>query len=240
MIIGIVAVSLIVVVLVAGFVMNRIENAAPVSDHPTSVSSTSTVSDGVVTATGSPVAVGGNSGTSVPTIDLYEDGLCPACQQFESQFGQQVMKAVDEGKLTVNYHFLNFLDQKSASRDYSTRAAAAFQCVAAVPGTLAAKGLFLNFHTTMFSKGTQPEEGGDTDLSNAEIAAIARKAGAPQSAATCITSGERIQQAKRTAATSAATLKALAPNGQWGTPGAVKDGKLLNLNDRKWLSNELS
>jgi protein-disulfide isomerase len=240
MIIGIVAVSLIAVVVVAGLVMNKIQNAAPVTDHPTSVSSTSTVADGVVTASGSSGAVGGDSAKSALTIDLYEDGLCPACQQFETQFGQQVMKAVDEGKLTVRYHFVNFLDAKSASGDYSTRAAAAFQCVAAVPVTRAPKGLFLNFHTAMFSKGTQPEEGGDTDLSNAQIADIARKKGAPQSAATCITSGERISQAKTTAAASAATLKALAPNGQWGTPSGVKDGKLLNLNDRKWLTNELS
>ena len=114
------------------------------------------------------------------SIDLYEDGICPACQAFEGQFGQQIMKAVDDGKLTVRYHFLNFLDPKSASKDYSTRASAAFQCVGAVPAAEAPKGLFLNFHTTMFTSGTQPAEDGNADLSNADIATIALKTGAPR------------------------------------------------------------
>jgi protein-disulfide isomerase len=234
LIIGAVAVALIAIVVIVGLVLNKKQNASPVTDYPKSVSSTSTVKDGIITVTGPP------SGTGVTNIDLYEDGLCPACQAFEGQFGQQIMKAVDQGKLTVRYHFLNFLNPKSASKDYSTRASAAFQCVGAVPAAQAPKGLFLNFHTTMFSSGTQPAEGGKTDLSNADIAAIAVKSGAPPAAATCITSGANIDQAKTTATASAATLAALAPNGAYGTPSATKDGQLLDLNDPAWLTNLLA
>ena len=235
MIIGIIAVSLIAIVVVVGLVLNKKQNASPVTDHPKSLSSTSTVADGVITVAG-PASVAGKAPVS---IDLYEDGICPACQAFESQFGQQIMKAVDEGQLTVRYHFLDFLNNKSASKDYSTRAAAAFQCVGAVPAAEAPKGLFLNFHTTMFTSGTQPAEDGSADLSNADIAAIATKAGAPPSAATCITSGQNISQAMKTAAAAAATLKALAPNGAWGTPSVAKDGQLLAPNDPHWLTNLL-
>ncbi len=231
LIIGAIAVTVITIVVVIGLVLNKRQNASPVTDHPKSVSSTSTVQTGIITVTG---------GTPTLSIDLYEDGLCPACQAFEGQFGQQIMKAVDEGKLTVHYHFLNFLNPRSASKDYSTRASAAFQCVGAVPVAVAPKGLFLNFHTTMFTSGIQPAENGTADLSNADIAAIALKAGAPQSAATCITSGRNIEQAKSAAAAGAATLSALAPNGAYGTPSATKDGKLLNLNDPAWLTNLLA
>jgi protein-disulfide isomerase len=234
LIIGAVAVSLIIIVIVVGLVLNKKQNASPVTDHPKSISSVSTVKDGIVTVAGVTPAAGSVS------IDLYEDGICPACQAFEGQFGQQIMKAVDEGKLTVHYHFLNFLDPKSASKDYSTRASAAFQCVGAVPTAEAPKGLFLNFHTTMFTSGTQPAEDGNADLSNADIATIALKTGAPESAATCITSGQNIAQAKTTAAAGAATLTALAPNGAYGTPSATKDGKLLDLNDPAWLTNLLA
>jgi protein-disulfide isomerase len=234
LIIGIVAVSVMAIVVVTSLILNRKQTAAPVTDHPKSVSSTSTVSDGVITVTGGPAA-----GKAPVSIDLYEDGICPACQAFESQFGQQIMKAVDQGQLTVRYHFLNFLNDKSASKDYSTRAAAAFQCVGAVPAAEAPKGLFLNFHTTMFTSGTQPAEDGAADLSNADIAAIAIKAGAPPSAASCITSGQNIDQATKTAAAAAATLTALAPNGAYGTPSATKDGQLLALNDPHWLTNLL-
>ncbi len=234
LIIGAIAVAVIAIIVIVGLVLNKKQNASPVTDHPKSVSSTSTVKDGIITVTGPPTTTG------VDTIDLYEDGICPACQAFEGQFGQQIMKAVDEGKLTVRYHFLNFLNAKSASKDYSTRAAAAFQCVASVPAAEAPKGLFLNFHTTMFTSGTQPAEDGNADLSNADIAALALKAGAPQSAATCITTGANITQAETTAKSSSAALAALAPNGAYGTPSATRNGQLLDLNNASWLTNVLA
>lgn len=230
--IGAVAVLLIIGVVVVGLVMNRRENAAPVTDHPKSLSSTSSVDGGIITV------VGGGPPPAL-TIDLFEDGICPACQTFEGQYGQQIMKAVDENKLTVRYHFLNFLNKASASKDYSTRAAAAFECVGAVPVGQAPKGLFLNFHTTMFSSGIQPAENGGADLSNADLAELAVKAGAPASAAACITSGVNIAQAQMVAANAAATLTQLAPGGAYGTPSATRNGTLLNLNTNDWLTQQL-
>ncbi|QNK80554.1 thioredoxin domain-containing protein [Nakamurella sp. PAMC28650] len=229
--IGAVAVALIAVVVVVGLVLNRQANASPVSDHPTSTNSTASVSGGIITVTG---------GAPALTLDLYEDGICPACQQFESQYGQQIMKAVDEGKLTVRYHFMNFLNKESASHDYSTRAAAAFECVASVPAGSAPKGLFLNFHTRMFSSGTQPAEGGSADLSNADLAKIAVQLGAPQTASACITSGAFLTQAQSTADAAKVSLTAATPTGQEiATPAVVKDGALLNLNSTDWLTKLL-
>lgn len=231
--IGAVATLLIIGVVVFGLVMNKQQNASPVTDHPKSLSSISGVDDGIVT-------VSGSGPPSTLIIDLYEDGICPACQTFESQYGQQIMKAVDEDKLTVRYHFLNFLNPGSASKDYSTRAAAAFECVGAVPVGQAPKGLFLNFHTVMFSSGVQPAENGDADLSNADLARLAVEAGAPASAATCITSGVNIAQAQTVAKNAAATLTALAPGGVYGTPSATRNGALLNLNSDDWLTRQLA
>ena len=225
------AVVVVIAIVVVGLVLNKKQNASPVTNHPKSVSSTATMSGGVVTATG--------TGSPAVTIDLYEDGLCPACQDLQGQYGQQIMQAVDEGKLSVRYHFLNFLDPRSASKSYSTRSAAAFLCVAEVPAAEAPKGLFLNFHTMMFTKGTQPAEDGTADLSNADLARLALTAGAPQSAAACITSGAEIAQAKATAAQSAATLTRLAPGGVWAAPSAVEGGALLELNSTDWLTNIL-
>jgi len=226
MIIGTVAVALIAIVVVVGLVLNKRQTSSPVTDHPVSTNSTASVRDGVITVT---------AGSPTLTIDVFEDGICPACQAFEKQYGQQIMKAVDDGKVTVRYHFLNFLNQNSASKDYSTRAAAAFECVAAVPAATAPKGLFLNFHTMMFTSGTQPSEGGSADLSNAQIAQIAVKAGAPTSVAGCITSGANVAQAKATAGASEVLLsKAVGDN--WGTPTVLKDGAPLGINSTDWLS----
>lgn len=230
--IGAVAVALMIGVFATGFILNRKANASPVDDHPTSTSSTASVSGGLITVT---------AGAPTVTIDLYEDGICPACQAFEGQFGQQIMKAVDEGKLAVRYHFLNFLNKGSSSGDYSTRVAAAFQCVADVPAASAPKGLFLNFHTRMFTSGTQPAEGGTVDLSNPEIAKIAVEIGAPETAAACITSGTNIKQAQVSAQAATVSLTKATPSGQdIATPAVVKDGALLNLNSTDWLTNLLA
>ena len=150
--IGAIAVGLIAVIVVIGLVLNKRQTAPPVTDHPRSTNSTASVSGGVVTVTG----VGARPAL---TIDMYEDGICPACKDFEGQYGQQMMKAVDEGKLTIRYHFVDFLNANSSSKNYSSRAAAAFACVGAVPAADTPKGLFLNFHTAMFSAAVQPVEG---------------------------------------------------------------------------------
>lgn len=229
--IGAVAVTLIAVVVVIGLVLNRRANASPVTDHPKSTSSTASVSNGIITVTG---------GTPTLTIDLYEDGICPACQALEAQYGQQIMKAVDQGQLTVRYHFMNFLNKESASQNYSTRIAAAFECVAAVPAASAPKGLFLNFHTRMFTSGTQPAEGGSADLSNAGIAKIAVEMGAPTTASACITSGTNTTQAETAADAAKVALQKETPSGQEiATPGVVHDGVLLALNSTDWLTKLL-
>jgi protein-disulfide isomerase len=229
MIIGGIAVVLIAVIVVIGLVWNKKQNASPVTDHPVSTNSTASLDNGVVVVTG----IGA---TPAVTIDLYEDGLCPNCQTFEGQYGQQVMKGVDEGKLAVRYHFLNFLNPNSASKTYSTRAAAAFECIAAVPADQAPKGLFLNFHTTMFSTAVQPAEQAAGDLSNAQIADLAVKAGAPQSAAACISTGANVAPAEAAAKASTAQLTALVPNGVYYTPSATQGSTLLDLNSTDWLT----
>ena len=230
MIIGIVAVSLIAIVVIVGLVLNKKQNASPVTDYPTSNNSVASVAGGVIT-------VAPASGTPKATIDVFEDGICPACQAFEAQYGQQLMQAVDQGKLSIRYHFLNFLNPNSASKDYSTRAAAAFECVAATPAASAPKGLFMNFHTTMFKSGTQPAESGTADLSNAQIAEIATKAGVPAATATCISAGTNVEAAKTAAAASQAVLEKAAGTTQWGTPSVMKDGSLISINSTDWLAN---
>lgn len=230
MIIGGIAIGVIIVIVVVGLVINRQQNSSPVTDHPVSTSSTASVDNGVITVTGGNPAV---------TIDMYEDGICPACREFEAQYGQQMMKAVDEGKLAIRYHFLDFLNPNSASKTYSSRAAAAFDCVAAVPPGQAPKGLFLNFHTTMFSAGVQPAESSGADLSNAQIAAVAGKAGAPASATACIAAGTGVAAAQAAATADQAQLNQIIGSG-WGTPSVLRDGKPVGINSNDWLTNMIA
>lgn len=164
------------------------------------------------------------------TIDMFEDPMCPFCAQLEEKHGQEVAQAVDEGKLAVRYHILNFLNRLSASGDYSTRAVAASQCVAQTGDAIA----YSKFHGELFSPANQPPENGKSDLSNEDLAKLAKDAGANEAAVNCITSGERMQQAAADAETGRA---ALAASGATGTPAVIHNGQDIDaLGNPDWVS----
>lgn len=162
------------------------------------------------------------------TLDIYEDPLCPACGQMEKVNGQEIAQQVDEGKLAVRYRLVNFLDSRSGSKDYSTRAVAANECVAQDGNG----PVYAKFHELLFTT-KQPSEGG-SDHDNKELAAIAKEAGASDSVAKCITSGDRADTAR---AHATAALKALgdALNGPAATPSVFLDGKKVDRGNADWV-----
>lgn len=164
------------------------------------------------------------------TIDLYEDPMCPYCAELENKNGQEIAQAIDGGKLAVRYHTLNFLNQLSASRDYSTRAVAALQCVAQSGDAIA----YSKFHAALFSHGTQPAERGSSDHSNDDLAQIARDAGASDAAAQCIANGTNVTQAATDAETGRQTLAA---SGAAGTPAVIHNGTVIDaLGNPNWVA----
>ncbi|NMO01860.1 DsbA family protein [Gordonia sp. TBRC 11910] len=167
------------------------------------------------------------------TIDVFEDFMCPICGSFEKQSGQAIVRAVDDGKLRVRFHMLNFLDSRSPSGDYSSRAAGAAQCVA----TGEKPEVFLKFHSALFAQ--QPQEGGTSDHSNADLAKIAADQGASAATQKCIADGAKVSQAKQ-AAQASETQLAKATGGQVGTPTVLSAGAPLDVSDPNWLSTLLS
>ncbi|MFD4366400.1 DsbA family protein [Rhodococcus sp. NPDC058521] len=165
------------------------------------------------------------------TIDLFEDPMCPACRLFEERYGQQVAQAVDDGQIAVRFHMMNFLNEASPSKDYSTRAIAATQCVADSGDAIA----YSAFHTALFDESNQPGEGGSSDLSNDDLAQLARDAGASDEAADCITSGSGVEQAGAHAAASSQALSAAGGN---STPSVVHNGTVIDpFGDTDWIAN---
>ncbi len=162
------------------------------------------------------------------TIEVYEDPLCPACGQLEKTYGQEIAQKVDEGKLAVRYRLVNFLDPRSGSKDYSTRAIAANECVAqAGDGPVYAK-----FHSLLFTT-EQPSEGG-SDHDNKELGAIAKDAGAPADAVQCITTGDRLDSARNHAEAANKALST-ALGDRAATPSVFLDGKKVDVNDNDWV-----
>lgn len=231
LIIGGIAIAVIAIIVIVGVVFTQQQAAVQGEGYGSSNQSVASANaDGVVNV----VKPGANPKV---TLDIYEDALCPICAQFEKQFGQQINQAIDDGSLAVNYHMLNFLDPKSFSGTYSTRAAAALLCVAQDGGPQ--PGLYLGFHSALFNADNQPEESGTSDLSNDQLAALATTGGASAETATCISTGANVAAAQASATTSTGTLSK-ATGGQVGTPTVVKDGVPVPQLSVDWLTNLLA
>ncbi|MGL6233743.1 MAG: thioredoxin domain-containing protein [Segniliparus sp.] len=166
------------------------------------------------------------------SLDVYEDFMCPACAEFEAAYGEQVAKAVGEGKLRVRFHMLNFLNKNSASGDYSSRAAGAALAV-----FQKAPDKFLAFHSKLFSQDTQPREGSESDLSNDQLAQLAEGVGAGAAAAD-IRSGADVKTAAGSASASIHQLQGITKS--VSTPTILKDDKPQNWQrDQQWLQKLL-
>lgn len=161
------------------------------------------------------------------TIDIYEDPLCPACGTLERRYGQEIAQKLDEGKLAVRYLFVDFLNDRSASKDYSTRAIAALQCVAEG----GSGPVFAKFRDTLLTT-RQPDEG--SELTNDELAAIAAEAGATETAHQCITLHTRRAAAEAAAAEATKALTE-ALGGEAATPAVFDGDTKIDVNDSEWV-----
>jgi protein-disulfide isomerase len=206
----IVIVVVVVAVLVGGIVLYMRNASSSATVAPTY---TATAAGAVVTA-----------GTGKASIDVYEDFLCPNCEVFEKTYGNEIVSALNEGKLTVRYHSIAILDSRSNPAGYSTRAANAALC--AVPA-----GVYPTYHQKLFA--SQPSEG-SAGLTDTQLVQFGADLGAKGDFAGCVTS------AKNAAAVTAETKKAVADpalqtNGLFGTPTVVANGAMVDLNNSGWL-----
>lgn len=106
-------------------------------------------------------------GSGPVRIDAFIDFLCPYCRKFEQRAGATLDRLIADGRVTIVYHPVGFLDRLSAGTRYSTRAAAA-------AGAAADAGGFPAYKDALFA--AQPEEGGP-GLTDDELVAIGRGAG---------------------------------------------------------------
>jgi protein-disulfide isomerase len=232
LIIGGVAVVVIIAIIVVGLVLYQKNTAVQGSGYGVSKSSTASVDDkGIITV---------SNGNPSLVLDVYEDGLCPACANFEAQYGQQIAKAIDDGQLTVRYHMVNFLNDRSHSGTYSTRAYAALMAVAQGDGDR--PGMFMKFHSALYEPDNQPDENGSSDLSNAQLASLAGSIGASQQTQDAISNGIVVTAAGNHGTANVSSLKALAAkagSSSYGTPTVAKDGSIVSIQDVDWLTRLL-
>ena len=92
-------------------------------------------------------------------VDLYLDYLCPICKQFEQSAQSTLDDLVAKKKITLVYHPIAILNDRSNPPGYSVRAGSAAGCASAA-------GRFLEYTKALYSK--QPEEG-SAGLSDDEL-----------------------------------------------------------------------
>jgi protein-disulfide isomerase len=121
-------------------------------------------------------------GSSDPkaVLSLYEDFLCPACGNFEKQFGPTVSKLIDTGAIAADYYMVAILDRQGDG--YSSRSSNAAYCVADE-----STDAFRRFHAALYAQ--QPEEGVGPFPDNARLIEVARQAGVAGGVPECINSG---------------------------------------------------
>ncbi len=177
-------------------------------------------SDGVVTL-GDPAAP--------VKVDIYEDYICPGCKIFAGRDHDELTTALNEGKITVRFHPVAILNDRSDPAGYSTRAANAALCAADA-------GIFPAYHDRLFAE--QPSEGGP-GLTDAMLATFGTQLGANVEFGECVGSGTHAL------AIGAETKKAvgdpaLRSDSGFGTPTAAVGGRKVSVARSGWLEDALS
>lgn len=151
-------------------------------------------------------------GTDEPkaVLGLYEDFLCPACGNFEKNFGPTVNKLIDTGAVAADYYMVSILDKQG--QGYSSRASNAAYCVAD-----ASTDAFRRFHAALYAQ--QPEEGVGPFPDNSRLIEVARQAGVAGDVPQCITSDKYTAMAQGLAkATNVNSTPTIRINGQDYSP----------------------
>ncbi|MBU9762554.1 serine/threonine protein kinase [Mycobacterium sp. TNTM28] len=167
-------------------------------------------------------------------VDLYLDPLCPYSGKMVQEQGAEIGRRIEAGTLHLNVRFVGFLEKYSASGNYDSRAIYAAFIVADHSRSSEVTWRFIE---QIFAADHQPEEEGETDLSNDQLADLATHAGAPQSAQNMIRLGLPIPFDGHAIAANNLPLLRQFPDA--GVPlvvldGAVPDAKVVDGNS-DWL-----
>lgn len=141
-------------------------------------------------------------------VVLYVDFICPVCKDFEARYNETLTGLRNEGKVTVEYRPLGFLDTRSTT-NYSSRAANAAACV-----VNESPEKYADFVNALFDQ--QPAEGGP-GLSDSDLKKMATDIGA-KNIDKCVDDKTYRPYVKYTTQEAAAI-------GVTGTPTVFVDGK---------------
>lgn len=194
-----------------------------------SINATSVTANFPVTIDNGTVLAGKASAPT--TIDIYEDFLCPYCEQLETTYGKDMLNDLNNGSLRIRYRIVNLLNDSSSPSGYSTRAAnAAFATVAA--------GKFISYHWSLYRD--QPEEQ-SPGYSNDQLLSLGKRLGITGSAYETFKSHVESNTYGHYATTQLNKLEHDSSlhdsDGSYGTPTVVHDGQKVDTSKSDWLTS---
>jgi protein-disulfide isomerase len=107
---------------------------------------------------------------SAPTVKVFMDFQCPACNSFEQTNGANLIKWAGEKKIALEYYPLGLLDDQSLGNKYSTRATNAAYCAV----DSGQGGKFPEMAQALFAEQPEEQSNGKTDD---ELKAMVKKGG---------------------------------------------------------------
>jgi Thioredoxin len=165
-------------------------------------------------------------GTAPMQLEIFCDPQCPYCAELESTHGDRIAADVADGRLSVTYRWLTFLDARHHN-DVSARISNAL-LVAADPTTSATA--YQAFVQDLYRH--QSSDGPN----NSDIAAMARESGVPDMVTERIAAGDYVVDAAALNAANRARLDQVNPENP-GTPTVydLKANRLVDIQDPGWL-----
>jgi protein-disulfide isomerase len=224
---GIAVVAVLAVAVIGYVVYEQMKPSTSASDTIALAPADHTISAPAVRE-GNTVLVGKD--TATVTVDVYEDFLCPICGTFEKTYGTDIKKAVEDGKVKIRYNILPMLNRLSKPEGYSTESANAALCVAD-------DGKFNAFHAALFN--SQPEEG-DAGYTKDQLIKLGKEVGVTSAGfESCVRNQTyKSQLDELMSKTSNDPVLRDGETGRFrGTPSVASGGKLVDLDNKNWLSD---
>ncbi|MGA7133250.1 MAG: thioredoxin domain-containing protein [Mycobacterium sp.] len=170
-------------------------------------------------------------GAAPVQLEIFCDPQCPYCAEFESTYRDRVAGALAGGRLAVTYRWLTFLDGRHHN-DVSARSTNAL-FLAADPTTspTAYQAFVQDLYRHQSSDGPN----------NADIAAMARESGVPDTVADRIEAGDNVVDTAAVNDANRARLKAQNPDNP-GTPTVynLNTKSVVDTQDPGWLDELVS
>ena len=211
---GFVWAVLAVIVIIAAVVAYIVTSGEKAADEKLAADAVDNVNINVKYDNGVIRLSGKDAKDGTPTADLYEDYSCPYCAELAEATDGDMLKAVEDGKLIVDIHPLNFLDRGNPD-GHSTKAGAAALAVAQ-DGTATE---YWNYRALLMRD--QADIWGKWD--DAKFAEAARALNVPENAVTEISEGKDLDEMRTIGAQNAEKLKS--ETGRVSSPRVIVDGK---------------